>query len=112
MAISGTLFIITLLIIAIWVIIELKRFRHKLLAMFLIGLILFSYLSMALIFRGQEIDIKTVSGMITAGRIYFSWLGSVFTNLKTVTSRAIDMDWVGNKTVEDIEEKPLFNFEK
>ena len=89
-----------LLIIAIWVIIEIKRFKHKIFAIFLIGLILSVYLSFAFVIRGQDIDFKTVPGVVKATRLYFSWLGSAFVNLKTITTNAIDMDWNINETVE------------
>ena len=98
MVVGITLFIVAVLIIAIWVVIEIKRLKHKLFAIFLIALILFTYISFTVTLRGQEIDYTTVSGMITATKLYFSWLGSIFGNLKTMTTHAIHMDWNGNET--------------
>ncbi|GAG95318.1 unnamed protein product [marine sediment metagenome] len=113
MVIGSALFVLAVVIIAIWVIIEAKRMRHKLLAIFLIALILFSYLSVSIIFKDQDIDFKTMSGVITASKIYFSWLGSVFSNMKQITTKAIHMDWGLNKTAEDAREgKSIFSFGK
>ena len=112
MVVGVALFVIVILVIAIWIIIEAKRMRHKLFAIFLIALILFSYISAALIFRGQDIDFKSIPGIITATRLYFSWLGSVFTNLKHITTGAVGMDWGTNETVEDIEKEPFLDFSK
>lgn len=100
MVIGITLFIVAVSIIAIWVIIEIKRMKHKFLAIFLIGLILFVYLSFAFVTKGQDINLKTTSGLIQATKLYFSWLSSAFVNLKTITANAIDMDWGLNKTEE------------
>lgn len=100
MVVEVTLFVIALLIITIWILIELKRFRHKIFAVFLIGLILFLYLSSIFVFRGQDLDFKSVSGVITSTKIYFSWLGSVFGNLKSITTNAIKMNWKANETIE------------
>lgn len=99
MAIEVTLFIIALLIITIWILIELKRFRHKMFAVFLIGLILFFYLSGVFVFKGREVDFKSISGTIAVTKIYFSWLGSVFVNLKSITTNVIKMNWESNKTI-------------
>jgi len=99
MVIEITLFVIALLIIAIWILVELKRFRHKIFAVFLIGLILFLYLSSIFVFREQNIDFKSFSGVMTATKIYFSWVGSVFVNLKSITTNAIKMNWKGNETI-------------
>ncbi|MFH1327038.1 MAG: hypothetical protein ABIH59_02840 [archaeon] len=99
MVIGITLFIVAILIAVIWVFIEVKRLRHKVFAMFLIALILFSYLSFTLVLKGKDIDIKTIPGMVEAGKLYFSWLGSIFSNFKIITSNAIRLDWTGgNKT--------------
>ena len=93
MVIGTTLFVIAILIVAIWVVIEIKRFRHKVFAIFLIALILFTYLSFTVVIKKHDVDLKTVPGMIDASKLYFSWLGSVFGNLKSITTSAIKMDW-------------------
>ncbi len=98
MAIGVTILIIAVLIIAIWVIIEMKRMRHKMFALFLIGLILFSYLSFTLVFKDKEINLTNIDGIRDAGGLYFSWFGTVFSNLKSITSNAIEMDWEKNET--------------
>jgi hypothetical protein len=91
-----TLFIVAILIIAIWVIIEVKRLRHKIFALFLIALILFTYVSFTVSLRGQDIDMTTVPGVMAASKLYMSWLVSVFNNLKSITTQAISLDWIPN----------------
>jgi len=98
MVIGTTFFIVAALIIAVWVLIEIKRFKHKIFAIFLILLILFTYLSFSYALSGHDINLKTISGISEAGNLYFVWLGSMFSNLKTITAKAIDMDWKGNRT--------------
>ncbi len=98
MVIGITLIIISGLIIAIWIIIEIKRLRHKLFAIALIALILFTYISFTVTLSEKDIDFKTASGLMTASKLYFSWLGSLFGNLKSITTYAIQMDWDSNET--------------
>ncbi len=98
MELGLTLFVIAGLIIAIWVVIEIKRLKHKIFAIFLIALILFTYVSFSLTLKSHNLDLKTVSGIMTASKLYFSWLGSLFVNLKTLTANVIKMDWSGNDT--------------
>jgi hypothetical protein len=93
------IFIIAGLIITIWILVEVKRMRHKIFALFLIALILFLYLSANIVFQSHEIDFKTVSGLTSAGKLYMSWLGSAFGNVKSITTNAIKMDWKGNATI-------------
>jgi hypothetical protein len=93
MAIGSTFIIIAALVAAIWIIIEIKRLKHKIFAMFLIGLILFTYISFTAAIKDQEIDLKTVSGVSTATKLYFSWLGNAFQNVKSVTTYALKQNW-------------------
>jgi hypothetical protein len=93
MAIGGTLLIVLLLVGAIWLFVEVKRFRHKAFALFLIVLILFTYLGFTATIKGKNIDLKTTDGIKDAGQFYLSWLGSIFSNFKTLTSNAVNMDW-------------------
>lgn len=93
-----SLLIVAGLIVAIWVIIEVKRFKHKIFAVLLIVLVLFTYVSFAVTLKNNPVDLKTYSGIITASKLYLSWLGSLFGNLKALTLYTIKMDWNGNET--------------
>jgi|TARA_Y100000310_G_scaffold17671_1_gene17430 hypothetical protein len=95
---GASLLIISVVIISIWVVIEVKRFKHKIFAIFLIILIIILYWGVIVVFQDREIDLTTVSGMTEATKIYFSWFGSIFENLKTLTSNVIRMDWSQNFT--------------
>jgi len=96
--IGVALFVVAVLIIAIYFFVELKRLRHKIFALFLIALILFTYISFTVVIKDKEIDYKTVGGLTSAAKLYFSWLTSIFGNFKSITTHAIDMDWKGNQT--------------
>lgn len=99
MVVGTTLLIVASLIVVIWLVVELRRFRHKMLAIFLIALILFTYLGFMASIRGKDLNLRSADGIKTAGKLYLSWLGSVFGNLKTITVNAIHMDWKSNETV-------------
>ena len=97
MVIGVTLIIIAVLIAAIWIIIEIKRLKHKLFAIFLIALILFAYISFTFVLKDKPIDLKSPSGLMEASKIYFSWLGSATRNMKSVTTYAFKQDWGAEK---------------
>jgi len=99
--VNATLILLIVLIIAIWLFIEFKRFRHKIVAVFLILLIVFTYFSFASVIKGKGLDLKSVDGMKQASKLYFLWLGNAFKNLKVVTSNVINMDWKGNESLNE-----------
>ncbi|MEK6828721.1 MAG: hypothetical protein AABY15_01235 [Nanoarchaeota archaeon] len=76
--------------IALWMLVKITRFRHKILAIFVIALILFGYFSFNTAFKGQAVDLKDFRGLTEASAVYFSWLGSVFGNAQTITSRVVE----------------------
>tara|TARA_Y100000296_G_C5164056_1_gene253531 strand:- start:1588 stop:1914 length:327 start_codon:yes stop_codon:yes gene_type:complete len=87
--------IVSAIIILVWILIEFKRFRHKIFAIFLMVLIVFLYLGGVVVFQDKTIDFSSYSGIMDATKIYFSWLGSIFGNFKTMTAGAIQLDWKG-----------------
>ena len=98
---SGTgILIVSAIIIIVWVLIEVKRFRHKIFAIFLVILIIFLYFGIFVVFQDREVDLSTISGIMDATKLYFSWIFSVFGNFKTITAGAIQLDWgeTNNKT--------------
>jgi uncharacterized membrane protein YhaH (DUF805 family) len=96
MAISGIILIVGIFLLLIWMMLGFRRARHKFFSHFLIILLIFVAFTFTLSIRGHEVDLKTASGVLNAGKIYMSWLGSAFSNFKAVTSYAVKMDWGGD----------------
>ena len=99
--VNPILILVVVLIAVIWLFIEFKRFRHKMLAVFLIVLILFTYISFSAVIKNKNIDLKTFEGIKQAGHLYVLWLGNAFKNVKVVTSNVINMNWQANETLND-----------
>lgn len=91
--VSTALIVVIGLIVCVWVLIEVQRLKHKIFAIILIALILFGYFSFTLVLNKENIDYTSFSGLMHAGKVYFSWLGGIFSNFKTMTSHAISLDW-------------------
>ncbi len=98
MVIGVTLIVVAALVAVIWIVIETKRMKHKIFAILLIALILFTYLSFTHVVKKHEVDVTTAGGIFDAGKLYFSWLGSIFGNFKSITTNAIKMDWSGGNS--------------
>jgi hypothetical protein len=85
--------IVAILVVGIWVLIEIKRMRHKFFAIFLIAIILFTYISFSITMKSNNLDLTTIDGLSKATKLYFLWLGSAFGNIKSITINAIQMNW-------------------
>ena len=98
MEMSVIFFVAAVLIIAVWLIFKFKGIQHKVVTIFLIALILFSFFSFYLAFSGKDLSVESIADIEKITQLYFSWLGSVFNNMKSLTTQAIKMNWEGNKT--------------
>lgn len=107
--IGGVLFTILVIIIAVWLVIEIVKMRHKIIAVLLIGLVLFTYFSFTGVIDNNDIELKSVSDFVEAGKLYVNWLGTLFNNIKTVTSYAISLDWMGNNSFNKTRLNSSFN---
>lgn len=101
--------IIIALIVLAFVFLRFRHIKHKVFLIGFIILLLFIYTTSSRVLAEHNIDWKSVGGIEKALKVYFSWIGGAFGNLKVITSNAIKMDWAAkNKTDESarlIEEK-------
>ncbi len=93
MAVGITLIAVILLVVVVWILIEVKRMRHKIFAIFLIFMILFTYFSFSASIAGKNVDFSTPDGWMQAGGLYVSWLGATFSRIVSVTTYAIGLNW-------------------
>jgi len=86
-----------LVVIALFVaskLIHFKHAKHKIFIILGILLIAFLYFSFTAIVASHSADLRTASGVFEASKVYLSWLGSAFNNIKTVSGNIVKMDWI------------------
>lgn len=91
------LIIIGLVIIA-FSFLRMRHLKHKTYAIFIIVIIAFVYLSVTKVVKDNNIDLSSFNGIVSAGKVYFVWLGHVFSNLAHISGNAVNMNWFGNLT--------------
>ncbi len=85
--------VVGVLIFVLWGMLEVNKFKHKIYAVFLIGLLLFIFISGTVVFKDKNIDFTSAEGIFQAGKIYFSFLGNIGKNVFSITANAVNMDW-------------------
>jgi len=88
--------IMTVLVLVIFLFIKVKYLKHKLTWVVILVLILASYVGFLASTSGQNLDLSTFDGSQTAIKLYFSWLGNSFENMKVLTGQATKLDWTSN----------------
>jgi hypothetical protein len=85
--------IIVVLIIIGALILKASHIRHRFSFILIILLFIFLFYTMDMVTKKNNLDIKTTEGFFNAVKIYVSWLGLGFHNMKVLVGNAIKMDW-------------------
>ncbi len=85
--------IITILVVVGIFTIRLNNFRHRTFVIFLVLLALFLYISINVVAVERDLDFKSAEGIFSAIKIYTGWLANGFQNAKSLTGKAVKMDW-------------------
>ena len=95
--------LILLIVALLAIVIKIAHFKTKIILTIVIVTFLFFYVSFSLITKDEAVNLNTARGVIDAGKIYLSWFGQAFNNMRTITANVIGLDWLPeNKTIEDL----------
>ena len=82
-----------MLITLLFLFFKARNMKHKSYAIFVMLFIIFLYVSGSLVIKKGGINVYSFNGLIQGIKLYFSWLGSLFGNLKTMSGEAVKMEW-------------------
>lgn len=92
--------LIAVFVIILIVVVKFKELRHKFGFLFIVAIFLFLGITIWQVYKANNLNLDTFDGLVSAGRIYFSWLGQVFANLKGITGYVIGQPWgLSNSTL-------------
>ena len=90
--------IVIVLIFMIFLFVKLKYIKHKISWIIILFLVLTFYIGFLASTAGQDVNLGSFDGSQTAIKLYLSWLGNSFDNMKVLTGQAINLDWGTNTT--------------
>ena len=93
--------IVALVIVLAFVVFKFKEMRHRFGLITIIVILLLATFSFSVVSSKNNVDLSTFDGLVTAGKIYFSWIGGAFSNLKSISGFAVKQDWSANSTKTD-----------
>ena len=85
--------IIVLAFLGIYIATKLSHVRHKTFFIFLILIVFLICRAISIVNSNHDINLNTIDGAVSAGKLYLGWLGNTFQNFKTLTGKAVQMDW-------------------
>ena len=94
----NALIIVAIVILGLLILLKVNHLKHKIVAVLLVLFLLFFYISFTAVAKNNSVELNSFQGMTSAVKLYFSWLGNMFGNLKTLTGNVIGMNWLSNET--------------
>ena len=88
----GWVLVITVLVV-LFLLFKFKAMRHKIGLVVSISLLVFFFVSFGQLYFTHDLDLSTFDGVLSAGKIYFSWLGSFTGNVVKVSTYAVKQNW-------------------
>ena len=64
-----------------------------------LALSIFLVISVGYVYISSGTSIGSFNDFVDFVSVYFSWLGSVFGNLKAITTNAVSLEWGSNNTI-------------
>jgi len=96
---NGIFWLVVLVaILGVLFVAKLSHLKHRLSITGLILFLLFVYITFVVIADNNSVDIGSFKGFFTGIKVYFSWLGHIFGNVRTITGNVVRMDWITNST--------------
>ena len=94
----ATWIIVIAAVLGILFIAKLSHLKHKFSMIFLVLFVLLLYLSFAKVASIHSVDLGSVSGFASGMKVYLSWIGNAFDNMRVITGNAARVDWFSNST--------------
>jgi len=85
--------IVAIVIIGGFVFIKLSSTKSQIKLIFVVLLALFLFGTILVVYTNNKFELTSYGGFLDAGKVYLGWLGNGFQNLKSLTGKAIGMDW-------------------
>lgn len=93
MIISSIWILIGIIIIAVVSVVKVTSKKQELAVKAVLILFIFLILGAGYVYMSHDIDLTSADGVLSGFQIYFSWLKSIFINLKSSTSYVIHQNW-------------------
>lgn len=94
----GWIIVISAVLFVLLVAFKFKEIRHKFSLILIALVLLFLIFSFMQVYNTNKADLKTFDGVVSVGKLYFAWLGSIFANIGKTSSFVVHQDWGLNVT--------------
>lgn len=93
---------LVILVYAVFKFSHVSQAKQKYTIIFALAVILLIYFSFMHVANSAKIEVNSMAGFQKAVGLYFSWLGTTFSNLKSLTGHAVDMNWNINQNTTSV----------
>ena len=89
-------FMFIVIILIVYVILKIVLKKQAIVTRIALYLFVIIMLTVGYVYMSYDVELNTVKDVFNFGGIYFSWVGSTFHNVKSLTANAVQEDWTIN----------------
>ena len=97
--VAGVWFTFIVIILIVFLVLKVVMKKQAIATKLALFIFIALMLTIGYVYAGSDIKIKTAKDVFSFSSVYFSWVLSVFDNMKLLTANVIEKDWsVDNST--------------
>ncbi len=81
------------LVALIFLFVKFRYIKHKMSWILILAGVFFLYMTFMVSIAGHDVNLTSIEGLEESGKIYLTWMGNAFENVKTLTTNAVKLDW-------------------
>jgi len=93
-------FLFLVIIAIVFVVLKVVMKKQAIATKLALVLFVFLMVTVGYVYTTSDVEVKTVKDVFNFGGVYFSWIGSVFQNMKSLTANVIEKDWGADNSTE------------
>ncbi len=80
-------------VVVLFLFLRFREIRHRVTHVVIILVVILLVGSLAQVYFSNDLDLGSFEGIVGAGKVYFSWLGTAIGNVGKVSSYAVHQEW-------------------
>jgi hypothetical protein len=85
--------LLLLLVVAVYVFVKATNKGQNVWSYFLVIAAIFLLISVVYVSTSSDVELGSLDGVIGFSKLYFSWLGGVFSNFASITGNVVNLNW-------------------
>ena len=86
-------FLFVVIVVIVYLVLKVVVKKQAIATKLALYIFIFIMLTVGYVYTSSDMEVKSVKDVFDFGGVYFSWVGSTFHNVKSITANVVQKDW-------------------